>query len=117
MRVLWTPLSKPWAPPSVDAKLCCETMAVQLAFTCAQHADPFECGDNLVVYNEVLDEYGLIVHDGGPSYVLIVFCPWCGTRLAESQRDRFYDEIEAKGLTDETLPPEYLTGEWRREPR
>lgn len=89
-------------------------MASALAFDCDQHADPFECPDSLVVYNEVFDEIGLIVHDGGPSKVNIDFCPWCGTRLPESQRDRWFDETEAKGFTDETLPPEYRSGAWRR---
>jgi hypothetical protein len=36
------------------------------------------------------------------------------TRLPESQRDRWFDEVEAKGYTDETLPPEYLSARWRR---
>jgi len=114
MRVLWMPLITPWAPPGTDAQLCCEMMATELEFACTQHADPFECGDSVVVYNEVLDEYGLIVHDGGASYVLIAHCPWCGTGLPESQRDRWFDEIAAKGLSDEAPPAEYLTAEWRR---
>lgn len=113
-RVLWTPTSVPWAPPSKEAALCCEAMTAALALTCDQHVDPFECADQLVVYNEILDEYGIIVHDGGPSYVLMSHCPWCGTRLPESERDRWYDEIEAKGYTDETMPAQYLTAAWRR---
>lgn len=112
-RVLWMPLSVAWAPPSAAATFCCEAMTQALAFDCAQHADPFECADSLMVYNEVLDEYGLPVHDGGASYVLVAFCPWCGARLPESQRDRWFDETEAKGFTDDTLPPEYRTGAWR----
>lgn len=113
-RVLWTPLSVGWTPVSAEAVFCCEAMASALEFHCEHHADPFECADNLVVYNEVLDEFGLVVHDGGPSYVLIAYCPWCGTRLPESQRDRWFDETEAKGFTDETLPSAYRTAEWRR---
>lgn len=112
-RVLWMPLSVAWAPPSAAATFCCEAMTQALAFDCAQHADPFECADSLMVYNEVLDEYGLPVHDGGASYVLVAICPWCGARLPESQRDRWFDETEAKGFTDDTLPPEYRTGAWR----
>lgn len=113
-RLLWMPMMVSWSQPSLSTAFCCETMTRALAFTCTQHADPFECPDSLVIYNEVFDEYGLIVHDGGPSYVSIDFCPWCGTRLPESQRDRWFDETEAKGFTDETTPPEYGTGQWRR---
>jgi hypothetical protein len=108
------PIETGWMPPSSLAKFCCTAMEDALDFDCEQHADPFECPDSLVTYNEVFDEYGLIVHDGGASYVLIGFCPWCGNELPESQRDRWFDETEAKGFTDETLPAEYRTGAWRR---
>jgi hypothetical protein len=112
-RVLWMPLSFERSDRMDDKQACCAAMTAALRFECAQHADPFECPDSLVVYNEVFDEYGLIVHDGGPSYVLIDFCPWCGMRLPESQRDRWFDETEAKGFTDENMPPDYKTGAWR----
>lgn len=117
MRVLWMPLDKPWSRPTDTSSLCCADMTHRLEFTCDQHADPFECGDNTVVYNEIFDEFGLIVHDGGASYIVIAFCPWCGVELPRSQRDRWFDETEAMGLTGDTLPPAYLTGEWRRTPR
>ena len=48
---------------------------------CEEHSDPFECPDYLVYYSAEPAAYGLIVHDGGSSYVLIRFCPWCGARL------------------------------------
>ena len=32
--------------------------------------------------------YGLIIHDGGTSAVTIQFCPWCGSKLPASKRDR-----------------------------
>jgi hypothetical protein len=113
MRVMWMPLSTAWAPPSADATFCCAGMRDALAFACDQHADPFECGDGIVVYNEVFDEFGLIVHDGGQSYVLIQHCPWCATRLPESQRDRWFDEMEAKNIDEENPPLAYTTREWR----
>lgn len=116
-RVMWMPLSQAWIAPSEASAFCCEAMASALAFECAQHAAPFECPDHLIVYNEVFDEIGIVVHDGGPSYVLIQSCPWCGARLAESQRDRWFDETDAAGFTEETLPTKYRTGEWRREPK
>lgn len=115
-RVMWMPLAAAWAPPSSEVSICCEAMAAALAFGCDQHDDPFACADHLVVYNEVFDEFGLVVHDGGASYVLIAVCPWCARRLPESQRDRWFDEVEAKGFTDDALPAEYLSAAWRRVP-
>jgi hypothetical protein len=113
-RVLWMPFAAEWQLPSAGVKLCCEGMQAALAFDCAQHADPFACADALVVYNEVLDEYGIPVHDGGASYVLITHCPWCGTLLPEGQRDRWFDETEALGIEDDDkVPPEFLTAAWR----
>ena len=113
-RVLWMPLHAPWKPPSVDRSTCCDAMKAALAFDCEQHADPFECADALVLYNEIFDEYGLPVHDGGASYVLITHCPWCAGKMPDSQRDRWFDETEALGVPDEELPGKYSTGEWRR---
>ena len=65
---------------------CCERMGEALSFACLQHADAFECPDSLVYYSDGANEYGLIVHDGGTSYSIIGYCPWCGVKLPESQR-------------------------------
>ena len=50
-------------------------------YVCEQHPNKFECPDNLVTYNEKKGAYGLVVHDGGSSYIAIQFCPWCGAAL------------------------------------
>ena len=116
-RVLWMPLSVPWSPPSPAVRHCCEDMRLALDFACDQHADPFECADGLVVYNEVFDEYGIPVHDGGASYLLISHCPFCGARLPESQRDRWFDETEQRIGEDgdeASLPERYRRGDWRQ---
>lgn len=114
-RVLWMPLQVGWAPPSSSAVLCCEAMAAALDFACDQHEDPFACADGLVVYNEIFDEYGLAIHDGGASYVLITHCPWCGGRLPDSQRDRWFEAVESLQLAEGVdPPPRFLTGAWRR---
>lgn len=114
-RVIWLPVETAWSRPTKAVVHCCASMAKALEFECARHDDPFECPDALVIYNEVLDEYGLIIHDGTPSYVLIDCCPWCGMRLPASARDRWFDAVDALGLSDSlALPAAYRTGEWRR---
>ncbi|WP_460304199.1 DUF6980 family protein [Actinocorallia aurea] len=50
---------------------------------CDAHPDPYDCPDTLVAFTAE-HEYGLIIHDGGSSYIEIAFCPWCGRRLRES---------------------------------
>jgi len=47
---------------------------------CDVHKDRFDCPDALIV--NVNGSYGLIVHDGGSSFIEISFCPWCGSELA-----------------------------------
>jgi hypothetical protein len=90
-------------------------MVDALRFDCSEHSDPFDCHDALVVYNEVMNEYGLIIHDGTPSYLLIDRCPWCGTRLPDSVRDLWFDEIDALNLAEGMPPPsQFLTCAWRR---
>jgi hypothetical protein len=62
-------------------------MEEHLKFECSQHADAYECPDTLVSYSQQFDEYGVIVHDGGSSSIVIKYCPWCGTKLPESKRE------------------------------
>lgn len=59
-------------------KHCCEDMNRNVNYISKEHADQYTCPDNLIYYNEKWDEYGIIVHDGGESYIGIHYCPWCG---------------------------------------
>lgn len=114
-RVLWMPLNLDWTPPSRHVQHCCASMVDALRFDCKDHEDPFACADSLIVYNEVMNEYGLIIHDGTASYVLIDRCPWCGTRLPQSLRDEWFDAVDALDLEDGVPPPErFLSSAWRR---
>ncbi|MEV4075960.1 DUF6980 family protein [Nonomuraea fuscirosea] len=96
------------------AEHCCESMARQVTWTCDQHRNSSDCPDKLVGFDERFVEYGLLIHDGGGSAVIILFCPWCGTRLPDSQRDRWFDALEALGIDPggDELPAEYQDGRW-----
>jgi hypothetical protein len=98
---------------------CCETMARAVTTECEQHSDRLDCPDALLDYSAKFCEYGIIVHDGGTAICLINFCPWCGARLPESQRDRWFDEIERLGLSgpDDPAIPERLQSDawWRKD--
>jgi hypothetical protein len=60
---------------------CCELMADNLAQSCEQHPNKYDCPDALV--DVVRGGYGLIIHDGSKSVIEIRYCPWCGARLPE----------------------------------
>jgi hypothetical protein len=75
-------------------KHCCNDMTDRVNYVCHQHEDPFDCPDNLIFYSSKFDEYGIIVHDGGSSFIEISFCPWCGAKLPMSKRDLWFDTLE-----------------------
>ena len=64
-----------------QVQYCCDEMKSQIEYKCDSHSDKFSCPDSLVYYSEKNKHYGIIVHDGGPSYILINFCPWCGKSI------------------------------------
>nr|WP_308435409.1 hypothetical protein [Streptomyces humidus] len=94
-------------------------MNKQVDRRCAVHADPFACPDALVRFEPRFQEYGLIVHDGGNADITIGYCPWCGSRLPESQRNRWFDELEVRGVDpwEGAIPPEFEDDRWLREIR
>ena len=95
---------------------CCDQMRQQVEHRCEQHPDPSDCPDHLVSYSAKFDEYGLVIHDGGSAVICITFCPWCGQRLPESQRDRWFAELESQGINpwEDDVPERYLSDAWFR---
>ena len=75
-------------------------MAAQLDVKCDQHA-PEDCPDVLIGYFSSTGDYGLRVHDGGSSMVIVDFRPWCGTKLRPTTRGPL---VRSKRLTREALP-------------
>lgn len=68
-------------------KHCCDVMRSELGRTCAEHPEPFDCPDSTVYYSNEFGEYGILIHDGGSSYSVISYCPWCGEKLPESRQE------------------------------
>jgi hypothetical protein len=69
-----------------NLEYCCDEMRYFATYRCNQHLNPFECPDNLIRRDAISGEYGLIVHDGGSSYIAIAFCPWCGKSLPSAHQ-------------------------------
>ncbi|MBM4026788.1 MAG: hypothetical protein FJ280_15490 [Planctomycetes bacterium] len=93
-------------------------MRDQVEHKCGQCEDSFACPDALIYYDLKFDEYGIIVHDGGESYVTIDFCPFCGSKLPQSKRDLWFERLEALGIDPwdpDARPAEFQTDEWYRQ--
>ena len=84
---------------------CCDAMTLYL------HEDSLP-----LAYVPKFREYGLRVLDGGTSYIVLTFCPWCGARLPSSMREAWFDAVEKLGLEPESpaLPLPYRSDLWWR---
>lgn len=69
-----------------------------------------------VNYDDRFDEYYIDLKNSDNVVQLITYCPWCGAKLPESARDRWFDELEALGLDPmkDEVPEAYKTSAWRR---
>ena len=86
---------------------CCRRMTDAVRFVCDRHESRFDCPDALIDYDSRFNEYGLIVHDGGTSVVVIGFCPWCGSKLSESKREEWFRELSRRGFRRPRGPGTY----------
>jgi len=64
-------------------KYCCVEMAYYLI------EDKKSKNQKEINYDSVVtksrDDFGLPIHDGGNSYIVINYCPWCGSKLSTKQ--------------------------------
>ena len=93
---------------------CCLQMAYYIS-------RPVECesqGANRVVdWIKPWDEYRIPVSYDGNSSTLIAYCPWCGAKLPESKRERWYETLHQLGYDDpseQVIPEEFDSDLWWR---
>ncbi|MBN2016591.1 MAG: hypothetical protein JW794_00410, partial [Candidatus Cloacimonetes bacterium] len=90
-------------------------MKREVEFVCPTCKDTLQCPDKLIYYSSIFDEYGFLIHDGSGTYELIGFCPWCGSKLPESKRDKWFDELGELGYYDplnQEIPEKYKCSKW-----
>lgn len=95
---------------------CCKSMEENALLQKPNDDCDFVNSDKLIYYNEIFDEYGLIVHNGGQSYIMINFCPWCGKKLPQSVRDKYFlelEKLEDYSPFEDELPDKFKTDAWR----
>jgi hypothetical protein len=91
-------------------------MEDNINFRCNIHNSIYDCPDTLIAYDEVYDEYSLIIHDGGCSGVEILFCPWCGKKLPNSMREKWLGkifELNLDPIDKDKLPNVFQSSKWR----
>jgi len=59
-------------------------------------------------------EYGIAVRGEGKSVITIEFCPWCGSKLPQSLRTKWFERIDELGIDEATdrIPVELRSEEW-----
>jgi hypothetical protein len=89
-------------------------MTQEVERVCDKHEEREDCPDCLLEYSDRFREYGILLHDDEASYVHIRFCPFCGVRLPESLRDRWFDELKRLGVDPDSadVPEPYLSSKW-----
>ncbi|WP_395689740.1 DUF6980 family protein [Caenimonas koreensis] len=86
---------------------CCAGMAAAIA-------DP----NVPVLFVLKFREYGTQLLDGGTRFKQLQFCPWCGTQLPTSLRDKWFDDLERAGIDPteiESIPDKYSDQRWYSE--
>lgn len=68
---------------------CCDMMTYYSTLRCLQHESVYECPDVLIHHDG--ENTGIIVHDGGSSFIAISCCPWCGETQVNS--DEYLDDL------------------------
>lgn len=84
----------------------CRWMRADLERGCSTgiHNDRFDCLDALI-YRASDGGYGIIIHDGGSSFVSIYTCPWCGADLHDGSMEAIVDgDPERDGVEFDLAP-------------
>lgn len=84
------------------------------SFCCPDLQRAVEDPDVPIIYNSIFREFGVRVLDGGSSTLLLHFCPWSGTKLPESLRDAWFEELERRGIDPhgDDIPDEFRDERW-----
>lgn len=94
-----------------------DPMSVNPPHLCSWLASSLEEPAFQLRYRDMYREYGIYIQDGGSSFIVIDFCPFCGEALPTRLRDEWFRRLRALGLEpdDPRLPAEMEDGTWWRE--
>jgi hypothetical protein len=72
--------------------------------------------DGVIKYDDKLDSFSLLVRQDAETLTTqdIFFCPWCASKLPESRRETWLNELEALGIDPmkDEIPETYRSSKW-----
>jgi hypothetical protein len=80
-----------------------------------QHGLAIRINPNIpLIYTAKFREVGIKVPDGGDSTILLLFCPWCSTKLPASLRSEWFAELELRKIDPhgQEIPAEFRDDCW-----
>ena len=86
-------------------------------FCCRRMERAVELPESPVTYDSRFREFAIRLLDEGPSYLQLIYCPWSGDKLPESLRERWFDELERRGIDPwgDAVPEKFSDDRWYTE--
>ncbi|MFN8523152.1 MAG: hypothetical protein U0821_08605 [Chloroflexota bacterium] len=85
---------------------------------CERMLQAISSEDDIIRYSDRYRRYGIVIHDGTESVLVIQYCPFCGSRLPEPLDDKWFDLFYAMEEDlepyDLNVPVEMRDGTWWR---
>ena len=78
-------------------------------------AQALTADEGSIVFVPKFREYGIPIGDGGTSYRLIQYCPWCGESLPASLRNEWFDKMDEMSIDpvdEKNVPAAYRDERW-----
>lgn len=94
---------------------CCSKMKDAVESVCDEHTDRSIVRMRWSAIPRSLMSMASSCTHGGSSIVAVEFCPWCGAKLPESKRDRWFEELQRLGFRaplEEEVPEIFRDARW-----
>lgn len=86
---------------------------------CCDHMQMMIDEEKSIVFIPEFREYGVPIRDGGNSFLVMEYCPWCGSKLPASLREEYFDLLEKSGISypcpKDLLPVAMRSEKWWQE--
>ena len=92
---------------------CCDMMKRNIF----DGEEPHPKGSKTIFYSKRFNEYMISLSDDNASGICLIYCPWCGRKLPESKRERWFEKLEQMGVEfslfdTDRVPLPYLSDVW-----